>query len=623
MNPLERFLRGLGKVMVALPLSLIVGQGTGAVAAPVYIAQDLGLPKSDQILPTGINNAGQVVGRIGSFSPNVHAFLYDQTGLRDLGTLGSGDTWASAINDAGQVVGWSGTSAGVEHAFLFDGTGMRDLGTLGGRFSHANGINKMGQVVGFAETGGGAHAFLYDSTGMHDLGTLGGVFSTASGINNVGQVVGSVWPTDAVAHAFLYDSTGMHDLGSFGGTRCFAGAINDAGQVVGLVEGDRGFRHAFFYDRAGVRELAPLVPGGESAALAINAAGQVVGWSPSAGGLFHAVLWENGQIHDLNDLLAVDIGQVLQQARSINDAGQIVCEAPEGVFLLTPSTAPLPTSSAAVSPLPNAAGWNNRDVTVTLSATAGSTDADVASITYSATGAQSIPTTTVSGASTSIRVTTEGETTVTYFARGKAGITERAKTVTIRLDKTPPTTTAIPSPLPNADGGNNGDVTVTLGAVDNDGGAGVAAITYRTAGAQPSPKTTVSGGSGAIRVAITAQGQTTLTYYPTDVAGNIEPAQTLTLRIDKKSAPANSTAAGAPPAAYDDLCDLTRQLVANAKVAGALCAKLQAAKAAAARGAKKKKKNAIAEFVTRVKKLKGKGLTAAQADTLIRAARAL
>jgi hypothetical protein len=97
-------------------------------------------------------------------------------------------------------------------------------------------------------------------------------------------------------------------------------------------------------------------------------------------------------------------------------------------------------------------------------------------------------------------------------------------------DTVPPTTTATPSPTPNANGWNNTDVTVALNATDNPGGSGVEQIQFALSGAQNTGLQTVAG--SAASVVISAQGITTLTYFATDNAGNQEIAKTLIVRID-------------------------------------------------------------------------------------------
>src|SRR5262245_63074771 len=64
-------------------------------------------------------------------------------------------------------------------------------------------------------------------------------------------------------------------------------------------------------------------------------------------------------------------------------------------------------------------------------------------------------------------------------------------------DTIPPTTTATVSPLPNAAGWNNSNVTVTLTAVDNPGGSGVKSITFDRGHGNP---TTVNGASATVNV---------------------------------------------------------------------------------------------------------------------------
>lgn len=95
-----------------------------------------------------------------------------------------------------------------------------------------------------------------------------------------------------------------------------------------------------------------------------------------------------------------------------------------------------PTTTAALVPLPTAFGWNKAAVTVTLSAT--DAESGVRRITYSATGAQTVPSTVVSGATASFIVTPDGDTTVAFFAEDNWGNVEATKTQVVRIDKVPP-----------------------------------------------------------------------------------------------------------------------------------------------------------------------------------------
>jgi WD40 repeat protein len=100
-------------------------------------------------------------------------------------------------------------------------------------------------------------------------------------------------------------------------------------------------------------------------------------------------------------------------------------------------------------------------------------------------------------------------------------------------DISPPTSQSSLSSQPNGQGWHNLDVTVSLFASDDDGGSGVQSISYSLSGAQPANETTASGSSA--NVVITSQGETTITYFATDVANNVETAHTLTVKLDKTS----------------------------------------------------------------------------------------
>jgi N-acetylneuraminic acid mutarotase len=99
-------------------------------------------------------------------------------------------------------------------------------------------------------------------------------------------------------------------------------------------------------------------------------------------------------------------------------------------------------------------------------------------------------------------------------------------------DTTPPTTSAN-YPLPNANGWNRFDMTVFLNANDPCcamPSSGTQSITYTLTGAQTGGGTFNTGSTSFM---ITAEGTTTVTYYATDNAGNVEAEKILVIRLDK------------------------------------------------------------------------------------------
>ncbi|MFL6255313.1 MAG: SBBP repeat-containing protein [Pyrinomonadaceae bacterium] len=106
--------------------------------------------------------------------------------------------------------------------------------------------------------------------------------------------------------------------------------------------------------------------------------------------------------------------------------------------LRTSSDVTPPTTTAALSSLPNASGWLNREVTVTLTASDEVGGSGVREITYSADGALSSAPMTAAGATASLTVTAEGETTITFYATDAAGNREAPHTLTVRIDTSSP-----------------------------------------------------------------------------------------------------------------------------------------------------------------------------------------
>jgi probable HAF family extracellular repeat protein len=175
--------------------------------------------------------------------------IWEKGEIQELPTFpGDPDGGANAINDHGQIVGASGNCPkGPEfalHALLWQNGALTDLGNLGGTFSFAGNINNRGQVIGASGLHGDttAHAFLWTKdSGMKDLGTLPADFSSlAKGINDKGQVVGQSCDIGGNCRAFLWQNGMMTDLNTLvpgGGSTLFlfeAFEINSRGQFVAI-----------------------------------------------------------------------------------------------------------------------------------------------------------------------------------------------------------------------------------------------------------------------------------------------------------------------------------------------------------------------------------------------------
>ena len=117
-------------------------------AMQTYRLTDLNAPPNQSLVFTAINNSGQLTG---SFTPSgateMHAFIYDNGSITDLGTLGALGPASSAmgfsIDASGQVAG-TATGTLTEQAFLSSGGALIGLGGLpgGGPYSAGAGINE-------------------------------------------------------------------------------------------------------------------------------------------------------------------------------------------------------------------------------------------------------------------------------------------------------------------------------------------------------------------------------------------------------------------------------------------------------------------------------------------------
>ncbi|GEM_PF-3174744 len=135
-----------------------------------------------------------------------------------------------------------------------------------------------------------------------------------------------------------------------------------------------------------------------------------------------------------------------------------------------------PVTTCSVLPLPNEAGWNNSDVSASLSAVDNEGGSGVKEVHYQLTGSgEQI----VSGNSAQISFFLEGAANLAFWSLDNLGNTESQKSSEIKIDKTPPALTTQVLPQANESGWNNTDVTVNF--TGSDGISGIASVSQPVA----------------------------------------------------------------------------------------------------------------------------------------------
>ena len=165
-----------------------------------------------------------------------------------------------------------------------------------------------------------------------------------------------------------------------------------------------------------------------------------------------------------------------------------------------------PTITTLVTPAPNAAGWNNSNVTVSF--------------------ACSDPVVGIASCSAPVQLTAEGANqVVTGTAVNRIGLAATASVI-VNIDKTPPAITGAASPPPNPAGWNNSNVTVSFTC--SDALSGIASCTP--------PVMVTTEGVGQI-----------VTGTAVDKAGNTATAG-VTINLDKTPPTITATITPAPNA---------------------------------------------------------------------------
>jgi hypothetical protein len=193
---------------------------------------------------------------------------------------------------------------------------------------------------------------------------------------------------------------------------------------------------------------------------------------------------------------------------ALTGAAQARGGAPKAVKLA--DTIP-PTFTFSVAPMANVHGWNNTDVTITVTATDNPGGSGIFFIKDIITNAGVLlPGTTVNATTATFVINTEGVNTVLLRVQDVAG-NRAEQTLTLSIDKTAPIITGART-APNANGWNNGDVTATFTATD--AGSGIDTVS--------GPTTLTGEGAGQ-----------SVTGTATDLAGNSASTTVDGINIDK------------------------------------------------------------------------------------------
>ncbi len=295
---------------------------------------------------TGVNDAHQVVGWSETPSGVVHAFLWQNGVITDLGTPNGESNYATAISSSGQIVGYTAGPAGTQHPWVWRNGQYTYLPKPTGTTARATAIEPGGNIAGCVERVPGISSDIvrWDPTTNPPfkptvLATYSSVPACATGIDPGRRVtlaysnsLGAVWRAGALRFPWpflAWTIDGLDPAGTGRMTGGFAGgetglywpnldlapgieftvppcgedfantrglAVNRLGEVVGstgcILQGSAYPFVAFYWATEGEALLLPPLSGtGAAFAYAINTQDEAVGESTVLSGASHATLW--------------------------------------------------------------------------------------------------------------------------------------------------------------------------------------------------------------------------------------------------------------------------------------------------------------------------------------------
>ncbi len=189
----------------------------------------------------GLNDSGVSVGVYSSQNTAGEGFQYPS--YSQIIWPAEQTTFPTGINDAGHVVGYGGATGNYVPAFLDIGGNFYPVNYPGASQTFVYGINGDAEIVGGYSDSTGNHGFLFQPTPPTWTGVYTPInypeaqvqLTTAYGISNNGQVVGFYVDSASNAHGFVLDLTsGVYASFDYSGSAATYGfCVNDFGQMVG------------------------------------------------------------------------------------------------------------------------------------------------------------------------------------------------------------------------------------------------------------------------------------------------------------------------------------------------------------------------------------------------------
>ncbi len=346
--------------------STLAAQAPGT-EPPHYEVQEIGHSAWGLTIPNDINNRGVIVGEWDSgdtFGDPRHAVAWIDGQMIDLtpdGAIVSAS--ARSVNDNGLITGYYYTDGSyLSGGFRWQGGVFEVLPTFAEGHQAGRGVSESGLILGRA-----MHEHFHTNATVwnqnlnyRDLGSLGQGTGFAYDANGWDVIGGSSGVGPGLANAFLWRDGEMHDMGALPGYPiAVAYAINNYHEVVGYsgtILDDHGF---YWSPETGMIDLGNLGYLWGASAHDINDAGVIVGYTYGSSGRTGAV-WHDFVLFDLNTLLISGQGWELDDAKGINELGQIVGmgrhHGNSVAYLLTPVDTPMTT---VIGPTPGLAGAFN------------------------------------------------------------------------------------------------------------------------------------------------------------------------------------------------------------------------------------------------------------------------